>query len=268
MIMDRRTFLAGSVGLAGLTEALPSPALAASAAQNPPTEYYELRAYHLRQGGPQPKRLDDFLRDAAMSAFKRLGIGPVGVFQVAVGPDTPTTYVLIPHTSPESIVTLAGRLAADAAYQQAGAAFLGASPTEPAYVRLESWLLKAFTGMPKLTPPTAAATNGPRLFELRTYANPTDKTHARKIAAFNEAEIAVFQRAGFQTVFFAEALIGSNLPQITYMLAFEDMAAREKYWNAFRADADFKKMAATAEFQEEVSNITNIVLRPASYSQI
>jgi len=266
--MDRRAFLAGSVGLAGLMDVLVSPAHAAAAGQAPAAEYYELRAYHLRQGGPQPKRMDDFLRDAAMPAFKRLGIGPVGVFQVAVGPDTPTTYVLIPHASPESIVTLPTRLAADAAYQTAGAAFLGASPTDPAYVRMESTLLKAFTGLPKLTPPAAAATNGPRLFELRTYANPTDKTHTRKIAAFNDAEIAVFQRAGFQTVFFSEALIGSNLPQITYMLAFEDMAAREKYWTAFRADPEFKKMAATAEFQEEVSNITNLLLRPAPYSHI
>jgi hypothetical protein len=266
--MDRRAFLAGSVGLTGLTDAFAFSAPAVAAAQAAPVEYYELRAYHLRQGGPQPKRLDDFLRDAAMPAFKRLGIGPVGVFQVAVGPDSPTTYVLIPHASPASIVTLPTRLAADAAYQTAGAAFLGASPTDPAYVRLESSLLKAFTGLPKLTPPAAVATNGPRLFELRTYANPTDKTHTRKIAAFNDAEIAVFQRAGFQTVFFSEALIGSNLPNIVYLLAFEDMAARDKYWNAFRADPEFKKMAATVEFQEEVSNISNVILRPAPYSQI
>lgn len=64
-----------------------------------------------------------------MPAFKRLGIGPVGVFQVAVGPDSPTTYVLIPHTSPESVVTLPVRLAAYAAYQTAGAAFLILRPT-------------------------------------------------------------------------------------------------------------------------------------------
>lgn len=266
--MDRRTFLAGSMVVASLTDALPAPAYAAPAPQDPPTEYYEWRAYHLRQGGAQPRRMDDFLRNAAMPAFARLGIGPIGVFQGVVGPDSPTTYVLIPHASSESIVTLPLRLAADAAYQATGAAFLGTSPTDPAYVRMESWLLKAFTGMPKLTPPAAVATNGPRLFELRIYANPTDKTHTRKIAAFNDAEIAVFRRAGFQTVFFSEALIGSNLPQITYMLAFEDMATREKYWNAFRADADFKKMAATAEFQEEVSNISNLILRPAPYSQI
>ncbi len=266
--MDRRAFLAGSVGLAGLTDALVSSTSASAAGQGPATEYYELREYHLRQGGPQPKRMDDFLREAAMPAFKRLGIGPIGVFQVVVGPDSPTTYVLIPHASPESIVTLPVLLAADAAYQTAATAFLGASPTDPAYVRMESSLLKAFSGLPKLTPPAAAASNGPRLFELRTYANPTDKTHTRKIAAFNDAEIAVFQRAGFQTVFFSEALIGSNLPHITYMLGFEDMAAREKYWTAFRADAEFKKMAATVEFQEEVSNITNVILRPAPYSQI
>jgi len=38
--------------------------------------------------------------------------------------------------------------------------------------------------------------------------------------------IAIFRRAGLQPVFFGETLIGAKMPNLTYMLVFENMAAR------------------------------------------
>jgi hypothetical protein len=48
---------------------------------------------------------------------------------------------------------------------------------------------------------------------------------------FNEGgEIAIFRRTGLAPVFFGEALVGSKIPNLTYMLGFDDMEALEKGW--------------------------------------
>ena len=60
-------------------------------------------------------------------------------------------------------------MAADPEYSKAGAAFINATATEPAYVRVENFLLASFTGMPKLELPSGTAEKKPRIFELRTY---------------------------------------------------------------------------------------------------
>jgi hypothetical protein len=71
-------------------------------------------------------------------------------------------------------------------------------------------------------------------------------------------------------VFFGETLAGAGLPNLTYMLAYEDMAAHDKQWSAFAADPGWKKLSTTPGFTdpEIVSSISNMYLRPTAYSQI
>lgn len=239
-----------------------------SAAQDAaPPEYYELRLYHLRRG-PQTKMADDFFRDVALPAMRRAGIGPVGFFNVAVGPDSPTLYMLIPHKNLESFATASARVSADPEYRKAGVSFLNTPATNPAYVRSESSLLVAFEGT-KLEVPSPE--NKGRIFELRTYESHSKAANKKKIEMFAKmGEIAIFRRTGLQPVFFGETLIGSKLPNLTYMLTFPDMAARDKNWGAFIGDAEWKKLSATAGYTdpEIVTNISSAYLRPTAYSQI
>ena len=114
-----------------------APDAAADASQDGAREYYELRTYHLRRG-PHERQMADYCRDALVPALRRHGTGPVGVFTVAIGPDAPTLYVLIPHPSIASVAALPERLAADAEYAKAGAAVLDAPASEPPYDRIES----------------------------------------------------------------------------------------------------------------------------------
>jgi len=87
---------------------------------------------------------------------------------------------------------------------------------------------------------------------------------------FNTSEIAIFRRAGLSPVFFGETMIGSRMPNLTYMLTFENMAAHDKAWAAFSADPDWRKLSNTPGYtdSEIVTNISNIFLRPTAYSQI
>jgi hypothetical protein len=268
--MERRKFLTSSLAAslaAGVKESNFATAQEKSDKSQP--EYYELRLYHLRRG-PKTKLFDDFYREAAIPAMNRNGISPVGVFSVMFGPDNPTMYVLLPHKTIESFVTANDRVRSDADYQKAGAAFINAAASDPSYIRVESSMLVAFEGMPKLEVPSMTAGNKPRIFELRTYESHSKKSNKKKIEMFNKGEIAIFRRTGLKPVFFGETMIGTKLPNLTYMLAFDDMQARDKNWAAFGADPEWKKLSATPGFAdaEIVSNISNVILRPTSYSQI
>lgn len=230
-------------------------------------EFYELRRYHLRRG-PKQRLFDEFYQHAAIPAMVRAGLGPIGVLGVAVGPDSPTMYVLIPHPSMESFATANDRVRADPEYRKAGAAFINVTATDPAYVRVESSLMVAIEGVPKLEVPAAESQS--RVFELRTYESHSKLANKKKIEMFNTGELAIFRRTGLRPVFFGETLIGSRMPNLTYMLTFEDMAARERNWRTFAADPEWKKLSTTPGFTdpEIVSNISNLFLRPTAYSQI
>ena len=268
--MNRRDFLATTATATAVTAALaPSPAPAADAAGSGGREYYVLTRYHLRRG-PRVKMFEDYLKDALLPAAGRAGAGPIGVFHVMLGPDSPSIYVLAPYKSLEDFAALQGKLRDDAEYAKAAAEVRALPPSDPAYLRAENSLFVAFSGMPKLEIPSQTREGKGRIFELRTYESHNKPANLKKIQMFNEGEIAIFRRAGLAPVFFGEALIGTRLPNLTYMLVYDDLAARDKAWRTFGGDPDWKKLSSTPGFTdpEIVTDISNCLLRPAAYSQI
>ncbi len=231
---------------------------------------YTWRQYILRNG-TQPRRLADFLQNAAIPALNRLGHSPIGVFEVVTGLPTPTMFVMTPFSSIDLLLSLEGRLDKDEEYGRAAAGYGDAPATDPAYIRQEVSLLTAFPRMPRVEVPAATAAKGPRLFELRTYESPSERTHRAKVRMFEEmGEIDIFRRCGLTPVFFSRTLVGPRMPSLVYMLVYENQAARDKGWAAFRDDPDWKKLSTTAGYTdpEIVSNITSVLLRPTAYSQI
>jgi hypothetical protein len=267
--MQRRQFLKTAVAASSAAALTQGLTMAADPSDKTAREFYELRLYHLRRG-PKQKLFDDFYREAAIPAMNRLGLNPIGVFTVATGPDSPTCYVLIPHKSVESFASATDRMRSDPDYQKAGAEFINASASDPAYVRVESSLMVAFEGLPKLEVPPGTVEKKPRLFELRTYESHSKKANKKKIEMFNIGEIAIFRRAGLAPVFFGETLIGTRMPNLTYMLVFDNMAAHDKNWGTFGSDPEWRKLSSTPGYTdpEIVSNISNVFLRPTAYSQI
>jgi NIPSNAP len=287
--MLRRTFVANSLVAAALSAASAPDSKGASAgasesdtASDPDTAsqangsaaakqrlYFELRRYQLVDG-PQKKICDAFFQNAFIPAVNRLGITPVGVFNLTVGPGTPAMYVLLPSASVEALATLEAHLANDAQYMSAGTPFLSAPAVAPAYQRIESQLMIAFEKIPGITLPAATATNAARLFELRTYESPSDLDHKRKVEMMQSGEEKIFDKAGFTQVFYGDTLVGGHLPNLTYMLSFENLAARDQHWTAFGTNPDWKTMQANPRyaFENIVSNISNFILTPAAYSQI
>jgi hypothetical protein len=232
-------------------------------------ECYELTRYALRHG-PQQERLDRFLREVALPAWRRCGLPPVGVFESVLGEPVPTVYTLLRHTGPESVLAVRNRLANDGAFQAAAAFFHAPPAGDPSFGRMESTLLTAFDGLPELAPPPGAGLGQPRLFELRRYESHSQAALQAKVAMFDRAEIAIFRRVGLTPVFFGECLVGAHQPNLTYLLVFRDVVERDERWAAFRQDPEWQRLVNTPGLTnpEIVCNVTSVLLRPAACSAI
>ncbi len=264
--MQRRRFLSSSIAASALAT---STSEVLNAQANAGREYYDLRCYRM-QSGDQPKLAHKYFAEALIPALNRLGMNPIGVFDLYLGPQTPALYLLIPANSLEALATSEQRLAHDEEYLKAAEPFDAAPAKQPPFERIESSLMIAFEGYPKLTVPPVTAKNGARVFQMRTYESPSLRDHRRKVEMFNSGEFDIFAKAGFWNVFFGDTLIGARLPNLTYMLSFPDLSELDAKWKAFVDHPDWKKLSSEPKFSFEsiVSNITNLILRPASYSQI
>jgi len=272
--MTRRDFVTTAIGAGGAWLAAPATAGATVSTVpqgSPAREFYELRRYTLRRG-PMTSLVESYLEKAFIPACRRAGTGPVGVFNVTIGPDSPSTYVLIPHASADGCVELAERLRTDREHLEAGREYLDVAATSPAFVRIESSLLRAFAGMPRLELPFGGGEAGrrSRLFELRTYESHSEKAGQKKIEMFDTGEIALFRKAGMLPVFFGETIVGPRMPSLTYMLVYEDMEMRDRVWRTFATMPEWRELSSTPGFTdpEIVTSITNVYLRPAAFSEI
>jgi len=264
--MQRRQFLAASLATSAMALAREG---AAETPVTSPREYYQIRRYQLRSG-PQTALTEAYIGDALIPALARMGMGPIGAFQAEIGTESPAYYVLIPSGSAEALAQLSLKLAEDSVFMKAADPFWGAPASAPAFERVETSLLRAFEGWPKLTPPPATATKSKRIFQLRTYESPSDRAHMRKVEMFNSGEFACFQRAGFHPVFFGDTLVGSHMPCLTYMVSLSSLDELNARWDAFRSDPGWVKLKADPRYAFEpiVSNITNLILSPMASSQI
>ena len=258
--MKRREFLAASI-------AASASAFAGNAQPQPASEreFYQIRRYQL-QSGPQLALTSAYFSNALIPALARLGMGPVGAMQLTYGPETPAYYLIIPGSSATALAELDLTLSRDTDFLKAAAPFWNATAAAPAFQRVESWLLAAFEGWPKLTPPAA----GKRIFQLRTYESPSNGDHVRKVEMFHSGEFECFKQSGCNPVFFGDTLIGSRMPCLTYMLTFPDMAALEAGWDKFRTNPDWRKLSSNPRFafDQIVDNISNLILTPLPCSQI
>jgi hypothetical protein len=254
--MNRRNLITGAAALS-----VPAPGATAKNA------IYELRYFRMRNG-TQIQRTSDFLSKYYLPAAQRVGIGPLGFFNALIGEQSPFVLSLTSYPSMSAMENAMQKMAGDKEFQKGAGEFSSAG--ELSYIRMENSLLRAFDSIPGIEVPPGDAKRAPRIFELRTYESPNDKASKTKIKMFDDAEIKIFRRCGMLPVFFGETLIGRNLPNLTYMLAYDDLAMRDRVWKTFGADPEWQKLRSTPGLTdpEIVSNISNSILRPLPFSPI
>lgn len=228
---------------------------------------FQFRVYHLNNE-KQVRMTDSFLQNAFLPALHRFGIKNIGVFKPLAN-DTAVDkliYVLIPFNSLDQWMKITNGLQSDAVFKKAGESFLHADAKMPAFQRMESILLNAFDGQPFLNVPKEKNTN--RIFELRSYESPTFHLADKKRAMFNNDEMKIFSRLGFNPVFYAEVISGSHMPNLMYMPVFKSVEDRNAQWKIFVDDPKWKEISADPENENDVSvsHIDSILMHSTNYS--
>ena len=244
-------------------------------AADTPRTFLELATFRLHNSDEaQLKRVSDYLETGRFPALTRAGAlsggsaRPIAALSNLIGPDGPAILTITQYASLAAMQQALTALETDTAHQKALEA-LSSGPGLP-FVTVESSLLQSLAVRPEAVLPTDAATRPPRIFELRTYQSQSWLARQKKAAMFNSAEIGIFERLGMRPVFIGESVIGPRQPNITYMLSFDSLAEREKHWQAFGSDPEWKKLSAPPDFKDAqiVANISNTIHRPLPFSPL
>jgi hypothetical protein len=259
--MDRRGFISASAaaGLAG----------AASAAESGGNQFFELREYQLRNSkAGQQARLTAFFEAEHLPMMKRAGAAATGYFSMQLGEFGPRLFSLAVYDSLAHLQGVLDARAVDKAWMKASTDF-GSDPNA-AFDRVKSRLLRAFDGMKKIDVPKPNDDKGPRLFDLRTYEAETFADLREKMTMFNSEEIEIFRKTGINPLFFGETIVGDHMPNLTYMAWYDDMAARDKAWQAFLSHPDWIRIRSKPGWGNDdiVATVSNIHLRPLKFSPI
>jgi hypothetical protein len=229
---------------------------------------FQIRIYHLKNN-EQVKATDHFLATAFLPALHRFGIKNIGVFK-PIANDTATVkliYVLIPFASTEQWMKINNRLNSDAVFKSSAGDFLDANAKNPAFERMESILLEPFSAHPGLTLPKQK--NSERVFELRSYESPTEVLFEKKVAMFNTGgEIPIFNRLGFNPVFYGKVISGSRMPNLMYMPVFDNVQQKNEGWKKFGSDTTWKRISTDPKNQNDVNvnHIDSIMMHSTDYS--
>jgi hypothetical protein len=228
--------------------------------------YYQIKIYHYKTDA-QEATLDNYLKAAYLPSLHQKGFKNIGVLK-PIETDTADRriYVFTPFKNWKEIETFnasaekAGTLAAKSP------GYSDAAYNKPPYSRIETIILTAFTTRPQPLQIKLTGDRAKRVYELRSYESPTEAFHYNKVRMFNSGETDLFDRLNFNPVFYGSVIAGSHMPNLMYLTTFNDKPDREKHWDAFGKDAQWKDLSSRKEFQNNVSKADITFLYPTSYS--
>lgn len=254
MILDRRNFI----------QALPA-FLPAPAAEPRKTRFYILEQFYL-ENGTQPNRIHDFFSKTLIPSVQRIHKGPLIALEALIAPHMPQVALILGIKSLNQIYSISQSLFGDKSFSQA---FDQWEAGEPPFVSSSAALLEATPYSPEISAPEKQPA-APRVFELRTYHSPTARQAKALHERFAGPEIKIFHRVGVNPLFYTSTVFGLNRPNLTYLIPFDTLAAREKAWNAFGADEEWVRVRKESiDRSGQISSVIQMSLyRATPYSPI
>ena len=104
--------------------------------------------------------------------------------------------------------------------------------------------------------------------ELRVYRCVPGRLPAL-LNRFQNTTLKLWEKHGIKQAGFFTTLIGESNQELTYLLAWESLAEREKKWTAFATDPEWLTARAKTEADGQiVANIVNQLLVPTAFSSV
>lgn len=245
---------------------MPLGALAQTGGGARKTGIYLFETFYLKQG-TQSARIHDYLSKAALPGLSKVHSGPKIVLEGLVTPHNPQVVVILGFQSIEEFWAVRAKLNADRELEKAFEAWQAGD--EPPFERQTNALLEAADYSPEVVP-LDPPPQTPRIFELRVYRSPTYRQLRAVHERFSGPEIRIFHRVGVHPILYTSTVIGPEMPNLTYLIPFADLAAREKAWNAFSADPEWPKVRQASidkDGQIVISNQMSLY-RATAYSPV
>jgi hypothetical protein len=108
----------------------------------------------------------------------------------------------------------------------------------------------------------------PMIYEIRVYRCLPGRLPAL-LKRFETITMKLWEKHGIRQAGFFTTLVGESNQELTYLLAWESLAEREKKWAAFQSDPDWIAARAKTEADGQiVDNIVNQLLVPTSFSSV
>ena len=113
---------------------------------------------------------------------------------------------------------------------------------------------------------TANAQSG-KVFELRTYIAPEGKL-PNLLARFRDHTMGFFEKHGMTNVgYWVAADVPASDNTLIYILAHDSREAADKSWAAFRADADWQRVAEESQVDGRiVASVESVFLEATEFS--
>ena len=106
------------------------------------------------------------------------------------------------------------------------------------------------------------------IYEMRVYRCLPGRLPAL-LKRFEDTTLKLWEKHGIKPAGFFTTLVGGSNQELTYLLAWESLADREKKWTAFASDPDWiAARAKTEEDGQNVGNIVNQLLAPTAFSSV
>jgi hypothetical protein len=106
------------------------------------------------------------------------------------------------------------------------------------------------------------------IYELRIYRCLPNRLPAL-LKRFETATLPLWGKHGIRQAGFWTTVIGESNNELTYLVAWESLAERERKWGAFISDPDW--IAARSDSEKDgpiVGNIVSSILQPTSFSSV
>lgn len=209
--------------------------------------------------------MHDWFSNALLPKLSKIHPGAAIVLEALIAPHVPQLLFVAGFSSLEEFASMNSKLTGDAelnaAYEK-----LERGP-EPPFESQTITLLEAAAYSPEII---TGKREKPRLFELRVYHSPTRSQLRALHERFAGPELRIFHRTGIFPVLYSSTLVGPNMPNLTYLIPFDSLAAREQAWEAFGAHPDWiKTRKESVDKFGQISSVSEIAIyRATPYSPV